>query len=98
MEGVPIYATLMNDTLKGMKSMDEGKHDLISFICRVLTSYKPNTLQPENTTEKVGWLYLWQIVNEFVIEFIVCGETWTRNLNFSATAQCVNHYSMGHSW
>ncbi len=57
----------MNDTLKGMKSMDEEKYDLISLICRVLTSYKPPTLQPGSITEKVAWLYLWQIANEFVI-------------------------------
>ncbi len=85
----------MNGTLIGMKSIDEGKHDLISLVCRVRTSYKPPTLQPGNITEKVAWLYLWQIVNEFVIEFIDCGETWTRD--FSTTAQCVNHYAMGHS-
>ena len=34
--------------------MDEGKHDLICLICRVLTSYKPPTLQPGIITEKVA--------------------------------------------
>ena len=86
-----LLATLMNGTLIGMKSMDEGKHDLISLVCRVRTSYKPPTLQPGNITEKVAWLYLWQIVNEFVIQFIDCDETWTRD--FSTT----NHGTpMGH--
>ena len=58
MAGVLILATLKIGTLIGMKSMDEGKYDLISLICRVLTSYKPPTLQPENITEKVALLYL----------------------------------------
>ncbi len=44
----------MIGTLIGMKSMDEGKHDLICLICRVLTSYKPPTLQPGSITEKVS--------------------------------------------
>ncbi len=36
----------MNGTLRGMKSMDEGKHDIVCTICRFLTSYKWPSLQP----------------------------------------------------
>ena len=82
----------MHGTLIGMKSLDEGKHDQISLICRVLTSYKPPNLQPEGITEKVTW----QIANEFVIEFIVCGGTWTQI--FTTWVQCINHYAMGHPY
>ena len=39
------HCTLMNGTLIGMKSMDEGKHDI---VCTFLT------LQPGNVTEKVA--------------------------------------------
>ncbi len=83
-------------TLIGMKSMDEGKHDIVCTICSFLTSYKWPSLQPGNVTEKVAWYYFWHIANEYFNRVIVGGETWTRN--FSTTVQCVNHYTMGHPY
>ncbi len=61
--------------------MDEGKHNLICLIYRVLNSCKPSTLQPVSITEKVASSSLLSVKR---LELQI------------SQAQGVNHYAMGH--
>ncbi len=64
----------MNCTLIGMKSIDEGKQDIVCTICRVLTS-KFSSLQPGSVIEMAMWYYFGYIANEFTNRvYCQCGD------------------------
>ncbi len=65
----------MNGTLIGMKSMDEGKHDIVCTICRFLTSYNWPSLQPGMSLRRLRDIIFDILRMNMSIEFIVGGET-----------------------
>ena len=84
----------MNGTLIGLKSMDEGKHNMVGKICRALTSYKYPPYSHGVSLRRLRDSSFNILRMNLSTELIIGGQTSIRN--FSNTVQCVNRYTMRH--